>query len=215
MKLERDTLNGRRTGKDRHRQQEGDSAHFPDDVVSASSLVDLLAETIQRDGKGVLNHTFRGKAVRLLVGSSVPDAAVSAVISAAVFSIAGTEGCASHMPAERKSAVNLVGRPSPFRVKQPEEMRARRDVARAIFATMPAAEVDIEFHSSVKRLSSAWRRFPLPRHQWARGGFTLSRSDQGPGRDKGSVPYRAIRQGGSRGHRGGVRTGEAWEVPPP
>ena len=140
MKLERDTLNGRRTGKGRRRQQEGGSAHFPDDLVSASSLVDLLAETIQRGGKGGLNNMFRGKAVRLLVGSSMPDAALSAVISAAVFSIAGTEGCASHMPAERKSLVNLFGMSSPFRARQPKEMRARKDVARAIFATMPAAE---------------------------------------------------------------------------
>ena len=180
MKLERDTLNGRRTGKDRRRQKGGGSAHFPDDLVSASSLVDLFAETIRRGGKGELNNMFRDKAVRLLVGSSLPDAALSAVMSAAVFRIAGTEGCASHMPAERKSLVNLFGRSPPPRVKQPKEMRDHKDVARAVFATMPAAEIDIEIHSSVERLSSAWRHFPLPRHHWARGGFTLSRSDQGP-----------------------------------
>ena len=95
MKLESDALNGRRTGKGRHQQQQGDSARFPDDLVSAPSLVDLLAGPIQRDGKGGLNHKFRGKAARPLVGSSIPDAAASDVISAAVFSLAGTEGCAS------------------------------------------------------------------------------------------------------------------------
>ena len=215
MKLERDTLNGRKTVKGRHQQQEGDSALFPDDLVPASSLVDLLAETIQRDGKGGLNHMFRGIAERLLVGSSLPDAALSAVISAAVFSIPGTEGCASHMPTEGQSPVNLFGMSSPFQVRQPKEMRAHKDVARAIFATMPAAEIDIEIHSDVERLPFSWRRFPLPRHQWEQGGFTSSRSDQGPGGDKGSAPYRAIRQGGRRGPRGGVRPEEARGAPPP
>ena len=87
------------------------------------------------------------------------------MISAAVFSITGTEGYASHMPAEKKSLVNLFGRSSPFRVKQPREMRARKDVARAVFASMPAAGIDIEIHPSVERLPSAWRRFPPRRHQ--------------------------------------------------
>ena len=155
MKLERDTLNGRKTVKGRRQQPGGGSALFPDDLVSATSLVDLLAETIQRDGKGGLNHMFRGKAERLLVGSSLPDAALSDVISAAVFSIPGTEGCASHMPAERQSPVNLFGMSPPFWARQPKEMRARKDVARAIFATTPAAEIDIEIHSNVERLSSS------------------------------------------------------------
>ena len=127
MKLESDALNGRRTGKGRRQQQPGDSAHFPDDPVSAPSLVDLLAGAIQRDGKGGLNHKFRGKAVRLLVGSSLPDAALSDVISAAVFSIAGTEGCAPHKPRERKSVVNLPGRSSSSRAKQLKEMRTRKE----------------------------------------------------------------------------------------
>ena len=85
----------------------------------------------------------------------MPDPALSNVISAAVFSIAGTEGCASHEPPERKSVVNLSGRSSAFRAKELKEMRARKDVARAIFATMPAAEIDIEIHSNVERLSSS------------------------------------------------------------
>ena len=68
MKPERGTLDGRKTDEDRHPQQGGGFAQFPGDLVPVPSLVNLLVETIQRDGKGGLNHKFRGKAVRLLVG---------------------------------------------------------------------------------------------------------------------------------------------------
>ena len=153
MKLESDAFNGRRTGEGPHQQQQGNSAHFPDDLVTTPPPVDLLAGPIQRDGKGGLNHKFRGKAARLLVGSGMPDAALSDAFSAAVFSLAGTEGCASQRPPKRKSVVNLSGRSSLFRAKRLKGMRARKDVARAIFVAKSAAGIDIETHSEVGRFS--------------------------------------------------------------
>ena len=161
MKLERDILDGRKTEEGRRPQHGGGFAQFPDDLVSVPLLVNLLVETIQRDGKGGLNHKFRGKAVRLLVGmmncarvfngGGPLDGAFSDVVSAAVFSIAGTEGCSLHKPAGSTSLVNISGRLSPFRVKRLKEMSAHKDFAGAIIATKSAAEIDIGMHSSVER----------------------------------------------------------------
>ena len=70
---------------------------------------------------------FQCKAEKLLVGATncarifdggSPDGAFSDGVSAAVFSVAGTEGCSPHKPSASTSLVNISGRSPPFRVKR-------------------------------------------------------------------------------------------------